>query len=395
MNLRARPSTVSGLILLIAFSAWWLLWLFLSKYYQKTFTPPSDFIFFVFLVVVALFFIGGLFSCFWFSGRREYSSGHEFRVFPLNPILFVSFSVLILEYYLTGSIWRGYKDQFYFVRGAGVGSVEFTFLSVLIKFIVFPVIFFVFLKFLSEGVLNLKLLASVIFIMMYVYLYQVNYPVIYMIWSFFISFIFYRGRSKFILLVTLCSLLLFFAFTRYGGADFFGVLEYYFLNYHVVGFTLFDHYISDNSSPVHDHSYGLAVLGPLSQSLGIAFNKLGVSDYLHNHIGMISEYTQEPVDVGLIVSKYTNAFNTILFTFYKDFGWFGVLLYPFFLGFFLMQSYFKSGISLRFRIIFKVLSLIWILGFMVSPFQRPVFMFVIVLSYILLSRIKGVKSSGF
>lgn len=393
MNLRARPSTVSGLILLIAFSAWWLVWLFLSKYYQKTFIPPSDFIFFVFLVVVAFFFIGGLFSCILFSGHRKYSSEHEFRVFPLYAILFISFSVLILEYYLTGSIWRGYKEQFYFVRGAGVGSVEFTFLSVLIKFILFPVVFFVFLKFLLEGFLNLHLLASVIFIMMYVYLYQVNYPVIYMIWSFFLSFIFYREKGKFILLVSLCSLLVFFAFTRYGGADFIGVLEYYFLNYHVVGFTLFDYYISDNFSPVHDHSYGLAVLGPMSQSLGITFNKLGVSDFLYNHIGMISEYTQEPVDVGLNVSKYTNAFNTILFTFYKDFGWLGVLLYPFFLGFFLMLAYFKSGISLRFRIVFIVLSLIWILGFMVSPFQRPVFMFVIILSYILLSRVRGLKTS--
>ncbi|HEY1196832.1 oligosaccharide repeat unit polymerase, partial [Flavobacterium sp.] len=39
------------------------------------------------------------------------------------------------------------------------------------------------------------------------------------------------------------------------------------------------------------------------------------------------------IDIGLREVKETNAFGTILFTAFRDFGYFGIIIIPFFLGF--------------------------------------------------------------
>ena len=87
---------------------------------------------------------------------------------------------------------------------------------------------------------------------------------------------------------------------------------------------------------------------------------------------------QNMVPVSIGNNFEGNAFGTILFSFYRDFSFVGILLGSVLYGATLAASFFKSKNNTRARAIFIMLSYGWFTGMMVSPLEQGYFWFAII-----------------
>jgi hypothetical protein len=94
-----------------------------------------------------------------------------------------------------------------------------------------------------------------------------------------------------------------------------------------------------------------------------------------------------PVNIGKDDKFYSNAFGTIIFSFYRDFNILGIALGGFFYAFFLVKYYLISAFSWRARSVYLILATAWVTGMMVSPVEQPYFWFSIFV-VMFLTRIK-------
>jgi hypothetical protein len=298
-------------------------------------------------------------------------------------LFFLALTVLVA--WFSGVFSKSYLNYFAEVRGTEADLTGgATGLDKILAFLAFPFsIFCLILGLVVDRVKHISITAG-FFLLLYSYVYQVNYPIMY---SFHIILMtsFLRGLSKsFISVLVVCLLLVLMAASmRYGSFDFIGVLNYYLVNYHIVGFSLYDYYFYDEQGLIHQHTFGFSSLGGISQSLLIVIDKLGVDGEL---LSTTNSYISKPVVVGVDGVTKSNAFNTMIFTFFRDFSYFGIFLGGGAYGFFTFRAYFKSITSIYSRVVFVVLSFSWMIGFMISPIERPYFWFCLIFSFIFLKK---------
>ncbi len=120
------------------------------------------------------------------------------------------------------------------------------------------------------------------------------------------------------------------------------------VDYHTVGFDLFDHELTDKASALHTQTtYGRLTLGGLETILTVVirrFDDLYYSPALANSIRMANKSivvgVESPPTVIFNGVKVYNSFYTLLYTFYSDGGYVGIILGGIVLGF--LVSYFHS-----------------------------------------------------
>ena len=289
-------------------------------------------------------------------------------------IAFLFIVLLIYNLYKNNAFSYSYFDYFSSRRGVDAEVGSGTVFDSILTFFGFP--FFIFISVLKKS--RRLFFLGIFFIFGFSYLYQVNYPIIYFFWIYLIeNFLLrsnFRRRSKMPIFAAAWLIVVIFlaAVNRFGSFDINGVFEYYFFNYHILGFSYFDSIFLDSKSFLHDHSLGILSFGVIFQLPAIILNKLGYPD-LFIFYDNYSYYLSSVRDIGRHEYVGTNAFNTLLGTFYKDFGVFGAILPPFIYGFFMMKNYIKSYVSNFSRGLFIILAFSWIVGVMISPVGRPYF----------------------
>jgi oligosaccharide repeat unit polymerase len=235
---------------------------------------------------------------------------------------------------------------------------------------------------------------SVINILLFSYLWQVNYSLIYLFWF----FVFYllvgiaRGSpldwKALTFVVSLIALLVAVAANRFGGDVLDGIQRYVF-GYHTAGFSFYDHHFHNPSSLLHEHTLGRSSLGFLEQALEIISRRIDLG-----FVAASSEnatFNNESVDIGAVESIEGNAFGTFLFGFYRDFNLAGVaaggLLYGG-LATYLLQ---RGRQSWPCAAAFYVLGTSWMVGMMVNPIEQAHFWFSILFIGILSILNRGFK----
>lgn len=115
-------------------------------------------------------------------------------------------------------------------------------------------------------------------------------------------------------------------------------LQAFFIEYHTLGFALFDYELKNPLSSLNQQTtFGRLTLGGLETYFTILirqFDKNYMSPALYNSINFSVNYTE--------IGKATyNSYYTLLYTFYSDGGFFGVFIGGFLLGFTLKLFYEK------------------------------------------------------
>lgn len=105
-----------------------------------------------------------------------------------------------------------------------------------------------------------------------------------------------------------------------------------FIDYNIIGFKIFDANLWNPKSIIHIHTYGRSLLGQIDSVFSILYRLL-IDDTFLPANSENAKYLDTFIDIGEKESNPVNAFGTIFFTLYRDFGYFGILLFPFFLGF--------------------------------------------------------------
>lgn len=155
-----------------------------------------------------------------------------------------------------------------------------------------------------------------------------------------ISFIKNQLKQVFLLFLAFSFILFIGAQRGYSPAQ---QVKLFVVDYHTVGFSLFDHELKDNNSSLNTQTtYGRLSVGGLETIFTILirqFDRDYYSPALENSIRMASksiavgvENPPTPMFYGV---KTYNSFYTLLYTFYSDGGLLGVLLGGLILGFFL------------------------------------------------------------
>lgn len=213
------------------------------------------------------------------------------------------------------------------------------------------------------------------------YLWQVNYPLIHLFWILtFYSLIEWQRRGSFdtrtaLVLLAILSILLASAANRFGG-EILGAVQHYIVNYHLVGFSFYDYQYQDPRSILHVHSFGRSALGFLDQALEQVSKMVGGSYTAASSEN--STFNNEAVDIGLHETRETNAFGTLLFTFYRDFHLFGVLVGGFGYGAATTYALYRSASNWPGFALFILFASSWMIGMMVSPLEQSYFWFVAV-----------------
>lgn len=223
-------------------------------------------------------------------------------------------------------------------------------------------------------------------ILLFCYLYQVNYPLIQVFWmSVFCLILDYTKLPRFwfgFFLSLIVVALGFSSFNRYGEFSTLA-LRKYFVEYNTIGFSYYDSKLADNSSLLHERSYGRSSLGVLDQFVATAVKTLsGDVTYISANAENVAQNAQ-PVDIGLHEAIAGNAFATINFTFYRDFGVSGIILGGLIYGFVLRCLTSRATTNVFLRPINVILCAGWAMSLMVSPLERPFFWITILILLIM------------
>lgn len=105
------------------------------------------------------------------------------------------------------------------------------------------------------------------------------------------------------------------------------------ITYHTESFKIFDVEQNNPNSILHQYTYGLATFGGIERYVLLILNKFGfgiepqsnlIGGYLHQNFLIGRTETGDPLSL--------NAFGSIFFTFYKDGGYFAILIYAILTG---------------------------------------------------------------
>lgn len=378
---------------------WWVLWLTVAYFELGVYIRPSSVTFILFMMFIASFVLGHLFVnlyCKVIHGvipksSSTFVSKSLLMSVVLNLIILSCLLVLIYSLYSSGALLTSFVDYFLALRSHGLdGNLTGSkYLDILTKIIIFPASYSSLVLTLSIGINKSKFVfcISILNMLLFAYLWQVNYPIIHLFWLT-VLYIFLKmiqsARFKFkslmppILLIVILALS---AVNRFGG-DFFGAIQQYFIGYHLIGFSFFDYQFNNPESILHVCSFGRSSLGFIDQIIDLLSRIAGL-DYKSASMENV-HYNSSLVDVSAIDGREINAFGTFLFGFYRDLKFLGIIIGGFCFGAistYTLQYVEQSWVC---RALLIVLASSWMVGMMVNPIEQSHFWFSIIFIYLMM-----------
>jgi hypothetical protein len=281
--------------------------------------------------------------------------------------------ILILIGIRSGVFSMSYKAYFLRMRGkdaealTGIGLLDFG-----IKIFIYPILLaFLFIELYFRNISKKLVFFTLGIIVFYVYLTQTNYALlaaIYVLGVYFISGYGVFSTKQFVkIVIPLCILIMVAATTRFGKFSFGKIFRYYFVDYYTLGFYMFQEKTQGMQAAGLDFSFGRSLLGPIELYINQFFRTI--------HLGSIffPVYT-ENIDYNAIFipakmnGAISNAFDTILFTFYRDFSYPGIFAGSFLLGGLL--GYTKKKKSIFCKVLYCYIIFVLLKGNSVSPFEQ-------------------------
>jgi oligosaccharide repeat unit polymerase len=107
-----------------------------------------------------------------------------------------------------------------------------------------------------------------------------------------------------------------------------------FIEYNIYGLRIFDLNLKDPSSIIHQHTFGRSLLGQIDAIFSILYRFTFDPTFLPAN-SVNGAFLNTYFDVGKNTVITANAFGTIFFTLYRDFGLYGTLFFSCLLGFIL------------------------------------------------------------
>lgn len=375
---------------------WWLVWIGVSVSPLNDFLKPSFATVAQFLLLIASFFAGHAVMR-WFrpfdpSPPASLSRGLRVRASRVRWALALAvggcLAMLLVSLKLSGAFETSFVEYFLRIRLAfaegGVPTLTGTrTLDVLTKVLAFPLSYTVLLILLSIELTSFKRLffGSLAGIFCFAYLWQVNYPFIHLFWfMIFYTLLTAQRRGRFNRKILIGALLLFGGLVasaaNRGGGDVLEGFQRYIVNYHLVGFSFYDHHFHDPDSILHSYSWGRSSLGFLDQVLEEFLKPFSVG---YQSASLETQgFNEDPVDIGAHESMTFNAFGTILWSLYRDFDIFGIFIGGFAYGAAATLARYRSAHSWHSGALFLMLAAAWMIGMMVSPLEEVYFWFTIV-----------------
>ncbi|MBE3869150.1 oligosaccharide repeat unit polymerase [Vibrio parahaemolyticus] len=386
----------SGIVALFSF---WFISLLGNLYEIADIIRASYYTYAIFSLFMLSFFVGYLFIEFSTKKKSETSSLLSFEFKWLYRVAFFILLYVLICLYISGGLTMTPYEYFLSQRGSGVIHKTGTgvrALELIMQLLVQPAIISL-ISLLCFSIIKSKTLSKRYFVLvvlnaiLYSYFYQANTTVVFLCFSLILTFsvlLFVpnkalRKRKKVIFLSSIIMVINVFiiAANRYGSLDFFAILLYYPGTYFTISLSIFDYYLQNSSSILHSHTFGESIVGYISLFLSLLLRSFG--DEFTYTSASVENVTNnaEFINLGSVSEKYVNAFGSILFSSFRDFGAFGVALVGLTLGIFLCLS--KSKFSDPFYgAVHMYLLGVLILAFTVSPFDAPYFWQTILLIYL-------------
>lgn len=392
-------SITSALLLLAFMISWWIVWLTLSVVGITNLYPPSLETLSQFGLLIFSMSLGFL-SSLVINYKKNILNNHTRLSTPLNQgfirvsnfILLAILILLLLSLYLSGFYTSSFVEYNIFVRTFGYGDylTGSKIIDLITKVLIYPLIVSYSLVYFSinERSINKYLVFSTA--ILYSLLWQVNYPIIFLFWLSVLRVLYvnekqiFRNLKPVFYISLIAGGLLLAATIRYGTGEFSkGVIEHYVINYHIIGFSFYDQHVLNHNSLLYEHSFGRSSAGFFEQILDLILRPLQLNWSAASFENR--DYNMTPLMIG---SNFEgNAFGTLLFTFYRDFSYMGVVLGGLLFGYFTCKAYLKSVINWRFMALLLLLLYSWFTGMMVSPIEQGYFWFSVVF-LLVISRFK-------
>lgn len=250
------------------------------------------------------------------------------------------------EAYLRMTRWEG-GDKFQIFGGNFLYSIVTVFVRALLYASFFYFTSYYFIKKNRSGFL-LALLLFVLYSVVLSSRIEVLVVVISLCSAFFYTrpdAIRYSAKVYFKLLLIIVigiSSLFYFSYYRSGGAiNIFEIVNTYIIQYHFLGFNLFDDAVSNSDSIVNNRiTYGLATM-PILSFIPEQLSSFLPSGRMFSYATIMRDEMQDLVQVNDINGQmlYTNAFYTSFYCFYSDFRIYGVVVYSAVYGYFFSRDY--------------------------------------------------------
>jgi hypothetical protein len=387
---------------------WWLFWIVVSYSPFNEFAAPSYASLAQFLLLIAAFVSGHIAM----KRLRPHDArqavvgvrGLRLQAVRVRWFLllatFGSLLMLLLSLKMAGAFDVGFIE--YYAKLRILGGLDdgratgFHVLDLLTKILAFPLAYTMLVTILAVGLVGLRMsffacLASFASVS---YLWQINYPLIHLFWIMVFHTLVsaqFQGQFNGRILTTGAIVgagLIASSVNRFGG-DIIGGIQHYVINYHLVGFTFYDHQYLDPKSILHAHSFGRSSLGFLEQVFENLLKPFSIGFQAASSEN--AEFVDAEIDIGGTESKMSNAFGTILFTLYRDFNLFGILLGGFLYGAVVTYARYRSHRSWMHGALFLMLASAWMMGMMVSPLEAVYFWAVIIALGLLQFANRGVR----
>lgn len=390
-----RSNTLAPYIPLLI--GWWLLWLAVSQTPLSVAVAPSAPAIAHFGLLLASFTVGVAFVRLAYQASASIGKSRVARLEITAPRvrwmvygMGLSASLLLLvSLQLAGAFSTDFVEYFSKLRMGGGDDGSLTGikpLDTLTKVFAFPVSYGLLLVVLASGVRHMRaaLVMCLCNFALFSYLWQVNYPVIHLFWLtvFYLLGRYMDGagvdRRTLLALAIVGLVLILSAMNRFGSDDaqLMGAVQHYLVGYHLIGFSFYDYHLADPNSILHAHSFGRSSLGFLEQLLEHAAKLVG-GGYLAAS-SENSTFNDTAVSIGTALALDFNAFGTLVFTFYRDFGITGIVIGGFTYGAALAYGLLNRRRSWLAAGVFYLLASAWMMGMMVSPVEQTYFWFCLV-----------------
>jgi oligosaccharide repeat unit polymerase len=343
-------------------SVWWCGLLWISTLSLTGLNVPSVYTQVSVIILVASYSLGAIV----FKSHKVLplrSSHTEYKIIKRYYVLFKYGLLLLLPVLLYLAI-KSYNisqtlEHVSLMRGLSFGDERLWFskrLLVLYMLVVGPLLTLgimvgsvLFVKYNSKTILIIAIILAVLD--SYIFLGRGVY--LKLIFSLVLCYIFFRNQNQqsikrfLFLCISIAVILISFisvSTKRDILADMFEPYYYYknAIRYFNVGFVLFDQELLNENSTLNTHySFGLGTFGGFTKITGIVIRRF-IPDFEWLPVKTDKDHFVPKVvgfDVRTRQPIYANAFFTIMYTFYKDFGVLGLLICPFVLGYLSSKYY--------------------------------------------------------
>ncbi|EKS07938.1 O-antigen polymerase [Leptospira santarosai] len=370
--------------ILILIHAYWFFWMFLSSLSLTGLFVPSDFTYYLYLLLLSSVTIGvGFFKIYTFAfleskqdlkctsifkirGQEKEKYFFYFLCFFILPI--VSFFFIRSIYLQSNSenmLYSDYRSLAYGLLGDSILFFKNKYLnyySLIISPILFASLFLgvsFFLRFKRIRVLTLSSIILAMDTLMMLGRFGFYYIIIVLLLVVLIKI--FRNRKgifniiKFrevILVGGGIVILVFFVGVLRNTKKEFNFKEFvniYLIDYHTESFTMFDYELKNEKSILHERTYGRASLGGLERGFSFMLGLLRVPFHIQIESDAVATYLHKNRLLGYTSDgkpKEYNAFGSVLFSLYKDGGIPFTIVMGFVFGF-LIAKYSKVVISLN------------------------------------------------